>query len=309
MTETNPPDMPWHVLGAGSIGCLWAGYLALEDYPVTLILKDSVAGAQFRDASLLLETATAEHQPAVTAIETGALDEAIEWLLVTTKSFATLEALATVQHNFTATTRIILLQNGMGMQERVARRYPELTVIAGTTTDGAFQKQRFHVVHAGHGDTRFGALSPIAAADIDALVACFSALKLDIEWVDDINTRLWHKVAINSCINALTALKLCRNGALLEDQESLDTILSLAIEAECVMRAASIPLPQPGLYACVLEVLKTTGANFSSMHQDLAQGRRTEIDAINGFICAQGRALNIQTPVNYRLLESVLADC
>ena len=60
MTEHNPPDMPWHVLGAGSIGCLWAGYLATAGYPVTLLLKDPIACAQFRDTPLALENATGE---------------------------------------------------------------------------------------------------------------------------------------------------------------------------------------------------------------------------------------------------------
>ena len=40
---------------------------------------------------------------------------------------------------------------------------------------------------------------------------------------------------------------------------------------------------------------------YSSTAQDLARGKRTEIDFLNGFIVRRGQALGIATPVNRAL--------
>jgi len=55
----------------------------------------------------------------------------------------------------------------------------------------------------------------------------------------------------------------------------------------------------------VLEVARATGANRSSMGQDIDVGRPTEIGAINGAIVRLGKQLNIPTPVNWTLTELV----
>jgi 2-dehydropantoate 2-reductase len=54
-------------------------------------------------------------------------------------------------------------------------------------------------------------------------------------------------------------------------------------------------------------------AQYSSTAQDLARGKRSEIDHLNGYVLGKGRALGIATPVNralhvvVKLLEGRLA--
>ena len=44
---------------------------------------------------------------------------------------------------------------------------------------------------------------------------------------------------------------------------------------------------------------------LSSMAQDLARGKRTEIDDLNGFVARRGEALGVPTPVN-RILHGLV---
>ena len=297
--------MNWHILGVGAIGGLWGGNLALSGQQVTLILRDPDAVRQYQNAPLRLERAGRFSEPPVAVTTPATIDAPIDYLLVATKSFATLQAIATIEHCFTPSTRILLLQNGMGFQSRVVKSYASLPVIAGISTDGAYRRERFHVVHAGKGNNVFGALSTVNAETIDSLKACFGALALDADWVDDIVTPMWHKVAVNACLNPLTAIHRCRNGGLLHDADIRRQLKAIAAETEEVMRAAGIEPPSPGLYARVVGVVTLTAENFSSMHEDVANGRRTEIEHINGFICEQGAMLGIDTPLNSGMLEQV----
>ncbi len=50
-----------------------------------------------------------------------------------------------------------------------------------------------------------------------------------------------------------------------------------------------------------LDVLASVGDATSSTQQDIARGRPTEIDALNGYIARRGAELGIATPVNRTL--------
>ena len=130
---------------------------------------------------------------------------------------------------------------------------------------------------------------------------------LKAEWVDDIWRPLWHKLAVNCCINALSAIRQCRNGELLGFEEAMATIRGLAAEVRQVIAAAGLGFDFPQLFDEVVEVIKSTADNYSSMYQDASRGRETEIDSINGYICARGTELGVATPLNRALVDAIRA--
>lgn len=300
--------MHWHVLGAGSIGGLWATRLAFAGFPVTLLLKDRAAKAAFDKTPLRLESADGIDHPAVDAVAVADYRRGIEWLLVTTKSYATLAALTQLAPRLSERTKILLLQNGIGFQQQVAESFPQCEIIAGISTDGAWRRAPFHVVFAGRGKTRFGAVDRVTDDSIGALGVCLAKVRLDAAWAEDIWPLIWHKAAINCCINALTAILRCRNGELLECDWATDTIRGIVTEIGQVMAAAGLEYSFPNLYDEVIDVIEATAENFSSMYQDLARGRETEINFLNGYICDQGQAFDVATPLNRTLCEAISAQ-
>ena len=299
--------MRWHVLGAGAIGGLWAARLALADYPVTLLLKDRERAAALGESPLRLETAGAIESASVAAAAAADPGPDIEWLLVTTKSYATVDALRPLRPRLSPATKILLLQNGIGVQRQVAALYPRCQVIAGVTTDGAWRRAPSHVVFAGRGETRFGAVGEVSRASVDRLRRCLRRSGLDAAWVEDIWRPIWHEVAVNCCINALSAVRRCRNGELLESAETVDTMRGLAAEVRQVMAALELGFDFPGLFDEVIAVVEKTADNYSSMYQDVVRGERTEIEYINGFVCARGEDCGVPTPLNRELLDAVRA--
>jgi len=57
----------------------------------------------------------------------------------------------------------------------------------------------------------------------------------------------------------------------------------------------------------VLDCAAENASNFSSMYQDARAGRRTEVDALSGWVVDRGAALGVPTPANAALAAAVRA--
>ena len=61
-----------------------------------------------------------------------------------------------------------------------------------------------------------------------------------------------------------------------------------------------------GLHEEVNRVIAATAANYSSMHQDVAQGRRTEISYLLGYLCHAALQHGIDAPLLNQLRERLI---
>jgi 2-dehydropantoate 2-reductase len=111
-------------------------------------------------------------------------------------------------------------------------------------------------------------------------------------WHTNIVAALWQKLAINAVINPLTAINNIYNGELTEPHYR-QQIQNLSEEISVVMTALGIPISATSVLNNCLQVAKATAANYSSMHQDIANRRRTEIDFINGHVVSEGARLGV----------------
>lgn len=280
---------PWHVLGAGSLGTLWATRLARAGLPVRLILRDIDRLHDYATTGglTLVEQGVASRY-AIPA-ETPDSPEPIRRLLVACKAYDAQSAVAGVTHRLAPDAELILLQNGLGSQEAVAALVPQARCISASSTEGAFRDGDWRVVFAGHGYTWLGDVShPVAPLWLDDL----EAAKIPHEWTADILTRLWRKLALNCAINPLTVLHDCRNGGL---QQHHCEVATLCAELTELLERCGQPAAADNLQLEVERVILATAANFSSMYQDVANKRRTEISYLLGHACkvAQRHQLNL----------------
>jgi 2-dehydropantoate 2-reductase len=74
-----------------------------------------------------------------------------------------------------------------------------------------------------------------------------------------------------------------------------------------VAEAAGVRLPFDDPVAHARAVARATAANRSSMLQDVEQGRRTEIGALNEAVAAEGARLGLPTPFN-RAVSALIRD-
>jgi len=289
--------MHWHIIGAGSIGCLWAYYLTQAGHSVTLILRTEEKLALF-PGKITIDLYEGSATSVNCQAELADNSSKIENLLVTTKSYSAVDAVNTVSKRLSENATIVMMQNGMGAQQEIHQLYPDKQVFFATTTDGANQKRPFHVIQAGLGETLIG--SPSAPAPGSWLA---SLKETRVSPDSNIEQKLWCKLAINCAINPLTAIHNCRNGQL--PISHLKQMTEICSEVEQVASAIGITLFEQPLIERACQVAAATAENISSMLQDVRQDRPTEIEAITGFLCQQARQKGVATPANRELLQKV----
>ncbi|GLI68801.1 hypothetical protein VaNZ11_013300 [Volvox africanus] len=134
------------------------------------------------------------------------------------------------------------------------------------------------------------------------------------------------KLAANCAINPLTVLLGCCNGTVTELPQTRGIILDICRELIAIF--GPTPFAPPGLksgdrelapldctkeesekalYDWVLAVAAATANNRSSMLQDIAAGRATEVDYLNGWVLRAAAARGLQAPVNATLHALVKA--
>jgi 2-dehydropantoate 2-reductase len=199
---------------------------------------------------------------------------------------------------------VVTLQNGLGNREILAATLGEAGVTQGVTALGATLLGAGHVRHAGQGATVFG---PMPDGSTARLAELFTVCGLPAEVSDDLDALVWGKLIVNAGINALTALLRVPNGALAEIPEARILAEQAAREAVMVAQARGARLHELDPIAHMLSIAQATGANRSSMLQDVLRGSPTEIATINGAVVREGRRLGVPTPVNDLLTALVQA--
>ena len=294
----------WQILGVGAIGSLWACCLHQSGHHVELLFKNRALLERYRAGGGL--TLVREDEREQMSLEAGVANEtgtSAEFLLVATKAHQTLDALRLAGARLGDHTRVLLLQNGMGIAERIAGGWSTQTLYCGVTTDGAYCPEPFTVVHAGRGRTDIGAFRH--DGDPQAIIGQLPATSLDIAASGDIEARQWQKLALNCAINGLTVVYHCRNGELLQHNEARLRMARLCGEIKQVGTALGYGNWVADLYQKSETVLQATAANYNSMYQDIAHQRRTEIDYLNGYLLQQAQRLGIPCPENRNLYEEV----
>jgi len=288
------------ILGAGSLGRLWAASLPPDT--TAFVPRPGHPGAGTVEFCVQ-DLAGREHPVTIPWLNSG---HKVDLVLVTTKARDSLQALAGFLPQLPETIPLVLFQNGLGSQQAVAQRWPQRPVLAASTTEGANRPAPDRLIHAGTGDTWIGALTDPARNLVETVVNRLDDSNLKIHPEADILGRLWQKLVINAGINPFTAILDCPNGAILNAEFYQTLIDPLCTEIAGVMAAAGLGNFAPDSLRQTIEtVARNTAGNTSSMRSDVQQGRLTEIDYINGYLVKLGEHHGVATPVNRTLTEKV----
>lgn len=292
-TTSPQPTLSWTVVGQGAIGLLAASRMTVSGKPVSLWLRQPMAlNIDFIQPH---QTQNIHFLPASTPLTA---------ILLPVKSHAVVAAVTQLLPHCSADAQLVLSHNGMGTIEQVLPMLGQKQGLWFLTTTHAALRRNNAVIHSGAGQS---VLAPLNAGALPYLTQIQDAMNKALGpllSVDDIWPYLWQKLAINAVINPLTAINNCRNGELAQPQFRAQ-IASITEEVCKVSAASGYPLPYPATLEKILQVISTTAQNFSSMQQDIVHQRRTEIDAITGYIARQATRFGIAVPHNHTLLQQV----
>ncbi len=201
----------------------------------------------------------------------------------------------------------ITLQNGLGNFEQLEAAVGDRAAV-GVIYVGARLDEN-GVLHAtGPGRVELGRpRNERAHHKFEALVAALGQGGMTVTPKDDPWPSVWRKVVTNAAVNPTTALLGCVNSELLGDRAAGRVADGLAREVARVASAAGVPITPDDAVAWWREMAQLTGANRSSMLQDVEARRATEIDAICGEVYREGQRRAIAAPLNQAMTVLVSA--
>jgi 2-dehydropantoate 2-reductase len=133
---------------------------------------------------------------------------------------------------------------------------------------------------------------------LDELGRHLGAGGMDVTVVDDAWPAVWRKVVTNAAVNPLTALIRRTNAELLADAPASRVADGIAREVARVATASGVRIGEEEAVKQWRAMAALTGANRSSMLQDVEAGRPTEIDAISGAVAREGDSRGVAAPLN-----------
>lgn len=292
----------WYIAGLGAMGTLFATHWCRGGEAVHLLLKDDEQLARYQQSQLTInsEQFNFNCHPPATAIKSED-GMPIDYLLCCTKAYDIVPLLRSLKARISPNTIIILIHNGVGVLDELREQLPQLRIISGITTLGAYAEQAYTINGFLGGSLYLGETrGRFSVSEVQLITHAFKKAALTCQWLDNIYPLIWEKFAINCSINLLTALFSCKNGSLLKHEDLLKQVLA---EVVAVFNADNIQCSLDDLSLKVTATLQNTAGNYSSMCQDIRKQRRTELHYLNAYLVRRAQQLSIDTPVNSSLLN------
>jgi 2-dehydropantoate 2-reductase len=309
------------VMGAGSIGCWLGARLQAAGATVHFVGRPRMLGALARYGLTLTDRDGGRLHLPPDQLRLNAsvpADLAPDLVLLCVKSGATATAAVELGGLLPPGTPVVSMQNGIGNAAIAQSAAPQLVLLPGMVP--------FNVAEPGPGHLHRGTDGALAAQDhpeLRALQPLFAQAGLPITLHADLRPVQWGKLLLNlnNAVNALSGLPL---RAQLLDRDLRRCTAALMSEALAVLRRAGIEpakmsplppawlpsvlrLPTPLFRRVAARMLRIDDQARSSMADDLALGRPTEVDAIYGEVQRLAASVGASATRNARIADLVRA--
>ncbi|MBH5370372.1 2-dehydropantoate 2-reductase [Bradyrhizobium glycinis] len=310
-------DRPIVVAGAGAIGCFVGGMLAAAGRRVALLVRPRVKSEIERFGLLLTDFDGSEKKLGAGQLalsEDPSIFHSAGIVLVTVKSADTAAVADQIAQHAPEDAVIISLQNGIGNVAVLRERLGGYHVLAGMVP--------FNVIAMGNGRFHRSTSGAIhVGEDPENTAAALSVAGLNVRASRDITGVQWGKLIIN-LNNALSALSDMPLAAQLANRDWRRLFADQMAEGLAALKAAGVvpvsstPIPMSwspallrlpdAIFSAILgRTMKIDPEARSSMWQDLKQGRKTEIDYLQGAVIALAEQNHVAVPLMRRIVALI----
>ena len=282
------------VIGAGAMGLLYGAYLSRNNEVVMIDVSKEVVDC-INQNGITVEEKDGGKKFYAKAYLAGEYDEVSDLAVVFVKSPCTAEAIGQNMKTIGKNTVIMTLQNGMGNDSIIAKQSGSANIIAGTSRHNSTLVRPGVCRHGGTGVTVIGGASE---GILQKTAEVLKNAGFETEVSDDIRRIMWSKLFINLVINPFTAITGMKNGFMNECTSAVPFTERLIKEAVAVARADGQSFDFDEVAESIRRTSAATSDGYSSMYQDCKNGRKTEVDAINGAVVRMAEKYGLSAPCN-----------
>lgn len=311
------------IYGAGSLGTILGAYITKNGGKIELINRNKAHIEALRKNGAKV-TGTVNFTHPVKAYTPEEMSGKYDIIFLMTKQQQNSEVVNNLKDYLSDDGVIVTLQNGipeLGIGEIIGQE----RVIGCTVAWGATMKSPGVCELTSAPDSltfSLGSLQP-HPSPMTGLVKSLLELMGRVEIDSNFIGSRWSKLLINSAFSGMSAVLGSTFGEAARNKASRRIVQKLIKECIDVCAAANIKI-EPVQGKDIVKLLDYKGRikrAFSffiipiairkhallkaSMLQDLEKGKKTEVDAINGVVCAFGRKAGVPTPMNDKVVEIV----
>ena len=263
--------------------------------------------AAIEKGGLRMETRTFDEQVRLAASSDAAAVKGADLVLFCVKSTDTESAGALIRPHLAANALVLCLQNGVDNADRLRAVLPDASVAAAVVYVATEMAGPGHLKHHGRGDL---VIEPSGFSDIVAQALIAAGVPTDIS--ANVRGALWAKLILNCAYNAVSAIAQLPYGKTVQGVGVIEVMRDVVAECLAVAKAEGVQVAGD-VHTAVEKLAASMPNQYASTAQDLARGKPTEIDYLNGLIVKRGDALGVPVPANrvlwsmVKLLESKAA--
>ena len=294
--------MKIYMIGAGAMGGVYGGLMTRAGYDVTLIDPREDHIGKIRSDGITIEGVRGTHVIRLPAQSSHAGLPPGELAIIFTDSNSTRDAARAAKALLKPDGCALTLQNGIGNVEALVEELGRERVIAGVSMNSAANPAAGRSAYTNVGMTSIGELDGRDTARIRQVADMLNKAEIPTEIIPDPENWIWGKFVLNCGVNALSAITGLRSGEVYRTPEVSALQDRVIDEIMAVVERKNLQLPEKDPRKKIKDHCRIR-YNKPSMMQHIEQGRRTEIDALNGALVREAKALGIATPYN----EAVVA--
>ncbi|MCQ2162336.1 MAG: ketopantoate reductase family protein [Bacteroidales bacterium] len=311
------------IYGAGSLGTILGAFITKNGGQVDLVNRNK-AHVEALKANGATITGTLEFNQKVNAMTPDEMTGVYDIIFLMTKQQHNPEVVASLKPFLAVDGVIVTLQNGLP-ELQIGEIVGDERVLGCTVAWGATMKEPGVCELTSSPDSltfSLGSLSSKPSAhlgDVKALLELMGPVELDSNFVGN----RWSKLLINASFSGMSAVMGCTFGEAAADKSSRRIVQAIIKECIEVCKAAGIriepiqgkdvvklldfngPIKKAISFMIIPIAIRKHALLKASMLQDLEKGKKTEVDAINGVVCAFGRKVGVPTPMNDKVVEII----
>ena len=291
------PEARVLVVGAGAIGAFYGGILARAGCEVAVVARsdyDAVSAAGYRIESPLGDLS---FRPAQMLRSAAQYRGEPDYVLVALKLVRGVDRVALLRSALSATSAILLVQNGIGIEQEVAEAFPRHELLSGVAYAAVSREAPGRVRHQSQ-FTRLvlGRYPRGASQKAENFAALMKSGGSSCVVTEDIVGARWQKCAWNTVFNPISALGGGLGTRDILSGEEQTAFVKAAITEVCAVAAADgHPLAADTADKQIEGTLRLPNY-VSSMGQDWIAGRPMETEALVGNAVRIGRRLGVAAP-------------
>lgn len=287
------------IVGAGSIGLLLGSYFSEMGHELFLLTRREAQAKELLSKGIT--RIMPDKKEVMTAVNatTQAQHLPKDALWIFAVKYHQLEDTKKVVQHTSRDTPLLFIQNGLGHLKWM-KQLENKRLYIGTIEHGAMKQNDTTVLHKGIGSLN---LAPLYSKEkvTDSFPTTYE--NFPIVWGNDAELLVLRKTILNACINPLTALLKVKNGDLVKNSHAANLLQKVFEE---IIDVFSEMKPHLTL-SDVRQLCEKTGENYSSMQQDIQNGKKTEIETIAGALLQGAKERGKEIPTLATLFKMICA--